>query len=88
MDLYCLRCKKNTANKNSNATRSKQKTLVLISIFIHRKKKSRQRVVNVPYSLVVAYLKDEYILLKLKIYNMVAISDPRHTECSNLTVAR
>ena len=32
MDTYCVSCKKNTVNKNSNVTRTKQNRLMLVLI--------------------------------------------------------
>ena len=40
MEIYCLRCKKNTANENSSVKRTKQNRLMLVSscvLFVARK---------------------------------------------------
>ena len=42
MGIYCINCKKNTANKNSSVRRTKQNRLMLLPNFVvYSKKKSR-----------------------------------------------
>ena len=42
MEMYCISCKKNTANKNSSVRRNKQNRLMFASICtVYDKKKSR-----------------------------------------------